>query len=820
MPNFTSLLVYDSDVEPDNLTPLDELERLRIQIAQASELDQLKPAFYRVEELIKQHSSDFDIQLAANEIKQRIVNRGVELKQSAATQFESGPIPQEAPVRPPFTPQPDSQPFNTPVPVDISKPIQAAPPLSPSIGVRGPALPPDLLSAGITSGIPPRPVPTNFHQTGSRPESAITNLDQPLEAATSNGGGRKKLGIWIGAIVVLAAGAFSFAGLRRSNASKAAQQAIQPMTVQFSTQPTGAAILIDGTPRCVADCSAALAPGTYTAIAMLDGYESQTYPFRLDPGQPRQLSVTLQPLPQTIRIFADEPQSAPPATGKGNAKTAAVTVGKVLLDEAVAGNLAEGQMVIEHVAPGDHKLQIINGSTDLTFHVSLTPGKQPLITGDMVARNTTAILVGSFLKQARITTSTGPLKVALNGQPQPDATPTGVDLEGFQTGESEIAVGTGSTQRTFKEIFAPGPTLTVFLKSESNAGMLTINTGQNDVRVFINDKEFPRRTQYGQVRVAMLGPVSVRVQKNGYDDPPAQQTVVVKGSAARLNFKLTPLPEFSSLQITGGTPGAEVLLDQRVVGSLGPDGAFRNSSISPGQHLIQFRRDQFEPKQFTRTVPAGQPLSISGADATLTPIRVAVVPPRAPEPKPVALPPPPPPKPIVPVAKPQPRSGTIANFDVPGAWRDEDNIFRHRGAATLTYGILPANGVFTFTIHLLKGGTVFRGGRVRWFIDYIDAKNYGLYELDDDTLYLRVMENGKILDRGKVPVKIAKGQKRWPLQVDIAADRVIVRLQKDGTWQDLDTWSEPGRNFPAGKFGILVSGDDEVGLSEFRFQGR
>jgi hypothetical protein len=54
----------------------------------------------------------------------------------------------------------------------------------------------------------------------------------------------------------------------------------------------------------------------------------------------------------------------------------------------------------------------------------------------------------------------------------------------------------------------------------------------------------------------------------------------------------------------------------------------------------------------------------------------------------------------------------------------------------------------------------------------------------------------------------------------VNASRAIHKIQSNEGWVDLDTWSEPGRDFTRGKFGIQVNGNDEVGLSNFQFTGR
>ena len=168
-----------------------------------------------------------------------------------------------------------------------------------------------------------------------------------------------------------------------------------------------------------------------------------------------------------------------------------------------------------------------------------------------------------------------------------------------------------------KESFGPAPMLTAFLKSDLNIGTLIVSTGEDDVKVFLNDKEYRRRTPHGQVRIQTIGNVNVRVAKDGFQNEPAQTAEVKKGAEVRLEFKLKAMPQVTSLQIRGATPGAEVLIDQASIGTVGADGSFTYTTVSPGDHAIDLRRDQFTPKHLQRSFRAGQPVVISGADAVL-----------------------------------------------------------------------------------------------------------------------------------------------------------------------------------------------------------
>src|SRR5579872_1294215 len=91
------------------MNPLDELKNLDRQVEQVTELEALKPIFFRLDEIAKQHSSDFEVQLVVGDVKQHLVNRGVKLKEMAASGILPPTIrPQTAPPAPPVQPIPSS----------------------------------------------------------------------------------------------------------------------------------------------------------------------------------------------------------------------------------------------------------------------------------------------------------------------------------------------------------------------------------------------------------------------------------------------------------------------------------------------------------------------------------------------------------------------------------------------------------------------------------------------------------------------------------------------------------------------------------------
>jgi hypothetical protein len=356
----------------------------------------------------------------------------------------------------------------------------------------------------------------------------------------------------------------------------------------------------------------------------------------------------------------------------------------------------------------------------------------------------------------------------------------------------------------------------------------------------------------------------VRVAKSGFQDEPAQTVEVKKGAEVRVQFDLKPQPQFGSLEIHGATAGTEVLVDQKIAGTVGPDGSFNLSAIHPGEHTVELRREHYLPKRLQRSFHAGQAVVLAGADLVLAAangtIRIARNPAsaaityrrgdeaesheahgnqielapgnyafsaRAPgftesttlvqlgagetrevdftlaRVHPAAAPPP-----VV--------ASGMAEFEDAQSWKKDGDNWVHKGGGFVPYK-LPAKGVFTFTVQLLKGGSAFRAGQIRWCLQYLDAKNYLLYELDRKNFWAGVIEKGKRLERVKAPHDLGN-QKAFTIQVEVTPDRLVQKARVGDEWKVLDTFAEPGRDFTQGKFGFLIQGNDEIAITDFKFQ--
>ena len=74
--------------------------------------------------------------------------------------------------------------------------------------------------------------------------------------------------------------------------------------------------------------------------------------------------------------------------------------------------------------------------------------------------------------------------------------------------------------------------------------------------------------------------------------------------------------------------------------------------------------------------------------------------------------------------------------------------------------------------NLQKGGNVFRAGKIRWAANYVDAKNYALYEIDNKNFFAKVVENGKTFERAKMAHGIDSKDKSFTIRVDVMPDHI------------------------------------------------
>ncbi len=881
---------------------MDELKRLDGQIDSVQDLNSLKPIFYRLEEVTRDYPDDFDVQMRVSDIKQHLMNRGMQLKQQGAIATASNPVMQTPGPGPIGGPPPAGMPPMPSGMPPMSSGMQPAAmpatpsgmPVPPAVGMSAaPGMPPPPLGGppspmGASSPIDMPPAPpmandqfgaTSMHRPPAAADPFGSTAMQQTAAPQPQGypepprdvfvppvrqvpppvgpgspevpppqpqGSAKKavlMGGGIGLLLALIGGGAWWYLKRHPQPPPPPPVAAVP--IEVASVPPGAEVRVNDQVKCKANCRVELAPGQYNLSAVLPGYDPALQTVVVEKGKPLSLTLTMTAQVPSLKIFTD--------LGNG---------GQVMLDGKPAGALQDGQIVLDRVPEGKHEVRVTGDKGEAKFGFNVTAGAAPTIEGPISTRNLTAVVASSLGNQIHVGMSgTTPMKVSLDGKEMGEAGPGGMDLKDVASGDHELTLNDGKDDRKITVTATPSPVLTAWVNSSVTGGILVVNVGEDNATVLIDGKAYPRKTRRGQLWVPNLPPkdYTIKVSKPGFQDVPEQKTTIKKGAETRLAFKMQAIPQIAVLKISGGIAGAEVFVDKQSIGRIETDGTLSYSNVSPGDHTIEIRRDQYAPKTITKNFGPGATVELSGdsvaMERAMGSLKLMVTPPNAQvtirrtdetranpiaagsHPLPVGS--------YTLVAKaagytdatmnvqirggdfaladlklvkegggtiPKPPT-TKADWDRPGDWQPDNGWLVHRGGNFVGFSAQPSTGLFTFSCQLLKGGVFNK--HIQWRVGYVDDKNYVHYQIDKKSLQSKIVTNGKSVDRPKLTFD---EQEPFTMQIEITPDTVVTRMRQSDQWVVVDRLSKPGVN--QGKFGFFVPGKDEIAISGFSFTPR
>ena len=600
------------------------------------------------------------------------------------------------------------------------------------------------------------------------------------------------------------------------------------MAVTIQTDPPRAAIKVNGNDSGFSNLQLELAVGNYQVEAQLPGYQPAASEFEVKAGSPREVRLVLQRVLPVIRLSADS------------------GVGKVMFDDQPEADLEGGQWMREGIVPGEHKLKFSSSQGNLSLSFESAAGASLKLTRPIASKDVHAVVVGNSTEHTQVFCSFAPAKLSFDRQPEMNIGSDGLELPAMSPGPHTLALRQGNDQHTLEMEIGAVPTLSVFLGSDLNVASLLVVTGEDKTEIFLDGQPSKRQTKAGQLLITNLSPktYSVRVAKSGFQNVAEESVTLKKGQQSRLTFKLVPLLKQASLSIQGGAPGTEVLVDQASIGNVQADGSFHSGSIGPGDHLVELRRQGFNPRQIREHFTAGATVSLGAAEAALEvakgSLRVTFTPPdasvtlmRAGEPptkitsgSTVSVPPgtytltgitadhtqnl------VVQIVAGQLKTlelslapGGMANWEIPGAWRPESGVFIRKGGGLVLYKTVPSSGTFVFSAMLRKGH------RLQWVLNCKDDKDYLLFQMDDDSLSRSAVKGGQPTEAAKIPYPSDRKKFRT-LQVRVSAVEIVTNVLEGQDWKLLDRVVMPGVDLSSGKFGFLIPGGDEVALSNFR----
>jgi eukaryotic-like serine/threonine-protein kinase len=550
--------------------------------------------------------------------------------------------------------------------------------------------------------------------------------------------------------------------------------------------------------------------------------------------------------PPAVSVPAPPPPEPPLQALKLSSDTG---TGKVTFDDQPPAEFQDGQWTLDKIPAGDHKLKFEGPRGAASFTFSTGAGAVPAVNGPIVSKGVMAVVVSSTADHLHVYSSDLAAKVSLDGRAPVAVPQDGLDLPSVAAGAHELTVTRGRDEYKLDVDAGAVPTLNTFLESGQNLGTLVVVTGQDKARVFLDGKLQPQLTQGGQLRIPNLElkDYVVNVSKSGFQDLPEQKIRLRRGQG-KLIFNLQPIPQFASLTIQGGVPGATVLVDQAAVGTLQPDGTLTVATVTPGDHTVELRKERFKPRQTRKHFVAGTAVSLAAAEVALdaapaelkitftpadaqvtlaksgeTPTKVSSGSPLSLSAGSYTL--------TAKTADNITRSSTVevtagqsksldlslapsgmTKWDDPAGWKQEKDSHVRKGGDFVTYSISPTQGTFVFSALLTKGH------RLQWVLNYTDANNYVLFQMDDNNFYRTLVRNGVKGDETRVPHKNEKKSVRT-MQIRVGPNEITHQIRQGDGWAVLDRWTQPATNLTQGKFAFYIPGNDQVTLSTFAHYG-
>ena len=454
----------------------------------------------------------------------------------------------------------------------------------------------------------------------------------PVAASPVVSGGSRRLGpaIAAGAAAVLVIGGliWKFSGSGE--------------TLRVSTNPPGATVTAGSMTCSTPNCALRLPAGTYRIQAQKAGFRTATANVEIGKGAPAPVELNLVPVTTRLLVSAN------------------YTRGSVSLDGEEAGQLSNGEFVLDSLPQGTHTVEVRGPEGSATLKFEQAAGQTPKILSAPSVKDTQAMVITGSAAGAEIQCDCALGDVMVDGKPAGR-------LDGGRLALSRLAVGTHQFRVTAPDgirnsvaALQEDPTVNLFLAADRNVGTLVVETGQENVEVFLDNRAQAGFTHDGLMRMSVpVKQYSIRVEKPGFRKPPAKSVDVKKGALERVAFEMAPLE--AVLTIRDGQPGVRLQIDGQAAGVTGADGMLR-ADVAPGTHTLDLLKDGYSPRHLAAVeFGPGAAVNLGKSDVQLAEIKTPPPPPQPAQPPTASAVQPPPVRQVAP--PPDPRAIEAEEWD-------------------------------------------------------------------------------------------------------------------------------------------------------------
>jgi serine/threonine protein kinase len=364
--------------------------------------------------------------------------------------------------------------------------------------------------------------------------------------------------------------------------------------VHLSAAPADSTFKIDGVIPANGDIAIPADKIVLVQVSRL-GYKTKT--IQLD-GKVKEQAITLEPLP--IRI-----------SGTVGEKSGEIDLDGVKVGDLVAGSIDGVDVPVDGKS---HTLLLTaNGQRLATLDFTANPGERPHLNP---IKGKDLVIVSSLGPGATIYGGEKLGNGAIGGT-QVSLSNSGTDLPPISDQRNELSYAAGDETGTLTLAVTDWPSLT--LRSLGVSSEILITSNVDSATLTANNVTVPRG-RHGW-RIAEPGTYNFVLSAANYETQ-TWTTVLRQRQTLSQDRKLEPTAvqsTLSTVDITGGTPAAEVWVDDSPVGRLDSNGAKQFADkLSAGRHTLQFRNAGYCNSRLIE-VEANPPNEVHPPDIKLDP---------------------------------------------------------------------------------------------------------------------------------------------------------------------------------------------------------
>jgi hypothetical protein len=400
------------------------------------------------------------------------------------------------------------------------------------------------------------------------------------------------------AAVVIIAAAIGYTSLHRTPSKPKGSPVAQPVHVALRTPTPGAVIRVAGKSSTSGELNAELAPGSYPVAAELEGFEPYHGMIRVPSSGLLATIPALLPLPTGLHVYTDLQKA------------------RLRLDDRSEAAVEEGVFQTQDLAPGNHVLQVADGTKQVSIKFTTAAAKAPSQLSPVRAKELETYVVTGMGQSLGVQVSNPQAKVTVDGNAGSPSGTGGFRFQDLNPGPHDVSITNAAQERRLVVETGGRPTLWIGLYSDRNVGTLVVSTGLGRFQLFLDGTGYTRKIQDGAMRIADLTPGKhkLRVVADGFEPMP-ERDVDVKNGITTQTITLTPLPQVAGLAIRGGPPRAQVLLDGSALGSTDEEGNASFVRLPPGEHTVSLHAGpQFKPWEARKAFNSRETVTLMGSE--------------------------------------------------------------------------------------------------------------------------------------------------------------------------------------------------------------